>query len=95
MAWIDRHNSLLETDIVVEVQRITAADMLSLSRYILRTGLSGNDDISPFCHDALYRSAIVYSQILQKSDSEDAKNAIHDIKQSLRVNSHRWKAAGK
>ncbi|UKZ94587.1 uncharacterized protein TrAFT101_009450 [Trichoderma asperellum] len=95
MAWIDRHNSLLETDIVVEVQRITAADMLSLSRYILRTGLSGNDDISPFCHDALYRSAIVYSQILQKSGSEDAKNAIHDIKQSLRVNSHRWKAAGK
>lgn len=69
--------------------------MLTLSRYILRTGLSGNVDISPFCHDAFYRSAIVYSQILQKGDSEDAKNALHDIKQSLRVNNHRWKAAGK
>ncbi|PTB48929.1 hypothetical protein M431DRAFT_500594 [Trichoderma harzianum CBS 226.95] len=77
----------------MEVQVTTAADMLILSHHILRTGLSGNDDISPFCHDAFYRSAIVYSQILQKSDSEDAKNAIHDIKQSLRVNSHHWKAA--
>lgn len=94
MAWINRRNSLVKTDIVVEAQSTTAADMLTLSCYILRTGLSGNDDISPFCHDALYRSAIVYSQILQKSDSEDAKNAIHNIKQSLRVNSHRWKAAG-
>lgn len=95
MGCMDRHNSLVETDRVVEVQIATAANMLSLSRYILRKGLKGNDDISPFCHDALYRSAIVYYQILQKSDSEDAKNAIHDIKQSLRVNSHRWKAAGK
>lgn len=95
MTWVDQHNSLIETDMVVEVQITTAADMLSLSRYILRVGLSGNDDISPFCHDALYRSAIVYSQILQKSGSKDAKNAIHDIKQSLGVNSYRWKAAGK
>lgn len=94
MAWIDRRNSPAETDIAVEAQITTAADMLILSRHILRTGLRGNDDISPFCHDALYRSAIVYSQILQKSDSEDTKTAIHDIKQSLRVNSRRWKAAG-
>ncbi|KAL7907545.1 fungal-specific transcription factor domain-containing protein [Trichoderma velutinum] len=93
IASVNRHKSLVETNIIVEVQAATAADMITLSRYILRKGLSGNDDISPFCHDALYRSAIVYSQILQKSDSEDAKNAIHDIKQSLRVNSHRWKAA--
>ncbi|UKZ64000.1 uncharacterized protein TrAtP1_005222 [Trichoderma atroviride] len=93
MGWINRHDSIIETNIVLEAQITTAADMLTLSCYILRTGLSGNDDISPFCHDALYRSAIVYSQIVQKSDSEDAKNAIHDIKQSLRVNCHRWKAA--
>ncbi|KAL6790355.1 fungal-specific transcription factor domain-containing protein [Trichoderma sp. SZMC 28013] len=93
IAWINRHKSPVETNSVVEVQITTAADMLTLSRYILRTGLSGNVDISPFCHDAFYRSAIVYSQILQKGDSEDAKNALHDIKQSLRVNNHRWKAA--
>lgn len=94
MAWTDRRDSLAETDIAVEAQLNTAADMLILSRHILQTGLRGNDDISPFCHDALYRSAVVYSQFLQKSGSEDTKSAIHDIKQSLRVNSRRWKAAG-
>lgn len=93
MAWTDRRDSLAETDIAVEAQLNTAADMLILSRHILQTGLRGNDDISPFCHDALYRSAVVYSQFLQKSGSEDTKSAIHDIKQSLRVNSRRWKAA--
>lgn len=94
VSWIiDQPNLSTELDRLLDVQVTIALDMLGLAQHMIETGLCGSDDISPFCHDALYRSAIIYARLSQKSNSKHAQNGLHDIEQSLKVNSSRWKTA--
>lgn len=84
----------MDIDGVRKIQIKIASEMRTLAQYITQTGLCGNDDISPFCHDALYRSAMIYARVLQVSDEADAQNGLDDIKESLKINTRRWRAAG-
>lgn len=81
-------HSLLETRLAI------ASEMLVLAQTLYRTGLCGSEESSPFCHDAMYRSALIYGQASQGTATFDAHGALEEIKRGFEANSRRWKAAG-
>jgi hypothetical protein len=90
MSW---PSSPRESNKLQELEVSIAAEMLRLAQ-VLGRSLCGNDEISPFCLDAMYRSAIVYAQIVQRTGAQDASDALQDIKIGLGAINDRWKAAG-
>ena len=69
--------------------------MLSLARAIAISDSCGTDEVSPFCLEALYRSAVIYARRHKASGEHSDMDAVITIKEALRILSPRWKLAGK
>lgn len=96
---VSRAENLLNYDMqtknLLEVQVSIASEMLDLAHTLNRTGLCGKEESSPFCHDAMYRAALIFGQSPQSTAPTDSRKALDDIRKGLKTNNRRWKAAGK
>lgn len=96
LSWLDEMpGHVTEIKSLLEVRLAIASEMLGLAETLNRTGLCGREESSPFCHDALYRSALIYGQLSQTTATLDAQGALDEIRKGFEANNRRWKAAGR
>ncbi|KAJ5579179.1 hypothetical protein N7450_008046 [Penicillium hetheringtonii] len=95
LSWLQNSpDHEVRTESILNTRLAIASEMLGLARTINRTGLCGREESSPFCLDAMYRSALIYGQLSQNTVISDARGALDEIKRGLEANNRRWKAAG-
>lgn len=71
-----------------------AAEMLRLARAISAEGSCGTEEISPFCLDTMYRSAIFYASNHKQTGNQSDLDALEDIKTGFKDINSRWGVAG-
>jgi hypothetical protein len=71
-----------------------ATEMLRLARAISTVGRCGAEEMSPFCLDTMYRSAIFYANNYSQTRNQNDLDALEDIKTGFRDMNSRWRAAG-
>jgi len=95
LSWLQNSpDHEVRTESILNTRLAVASEILGLARTINRTGLCGREESSPFCLDAMYRSALIYGQLSQNPVISDARGALSEIKRGLEANNRRWKAAG-
>lgn len=72
-----------------------ASNMLKLAQNLMVTGGCGAEEISPFCLEPMYRSAIFFAQRYKTTGSESDLIGYEDMKGGLTTLSERWEAASK
>jgi hypothetical protein len=96
ISWVDKlPDHAAERSRILDIQLNIASEMLGLAQTLLRTGLCGSEESTPFCLDAMYRSALIYGRIYQSTATSDIQEVVEDFQKGLNANNKRWKAAGK
>jgi hypothetical protein len=70
-----------------------AAGMLQLADAIT-LGSCTTDEITPFCLEAIYRSAVFYGQEYSRTGEQSSATSCKAITEALNIIGKRWKAAG-
>ncbi|KAH7305305.1 fungal-specific transcription factor domain-containing protein [Stachybotrys elegans] len=76
-----------------EFEFTASFNMLQLAQGIVATRKCGDEEVSPFCMDAMYRSGIFYARHHSQTGDQSSLEALHDIEKGFKIMSGRWRSA--
>jgi hypothetical protein len=84
----------MEHQYALDIESDIAVSMLKIVRGLGSTGRCGAETISPFCIEAIYRSAIFYARRFRSTGEQIDLEALEEFKNGFTLMNDRWRASG-